>query len=278
MDLFWLNITNLGRDEVFIGVLTLYTLLVNPQGGRNLGVAFAGSYLVNSALKYGLNLPRPFADQPELASEAAKATAGGPSTPSGHSQMGATLWWGMAAQIRQPWFWGLAVVLVVLMAASRLVLHVHYPVDVATGLLLGLAFALAAGLRAYPSSVLGRFVPLLALVVALFIPMSAPREYSVGLGLLAGFWASRPSFSPPKNWAGRLIVGVVGLLTVFALYFLLGALPHSIKDISVIRALRYALLILVVMHGVPSLLRQWLPPATLLVTVPETPLARIRRR
>lgn len=274
MDAFWLAVTNLGRDEVFIVALTLYTLLVNPQGGRNLGVAFAASYLVNSALKYGLNLPRPFTSQPELASEAAKATAGGPGLPSGHAQMGATLWWGMAAQLRRPWFWVLALALVALIAASRLILHVHYLADVVTGLLLGLAFALAAAQPKYPDSPLGRWLPLGALLLALFIPMSAPREYSVGLGLLAGFWTSRPTFGPPTTWAGRLIVGVVGLLVVFAVYFLLGALPHSIKDISVVRALRYALLILVVMHAVPSLLRPWLPPMPILL---QTPVTRIRR-
>ena len=43
----WLAITNLGRDEVFIAVLALYTWLVGPQRARQLGVAFALSYLVN---------------------------------------------------------------------------------------------------------------------------------------------------------------------------------------------------------------------------------------
>ncbi|MFC6658941.1 hypothetical protein [Deinococcus multiflagellatus] len=33
MDSFWLMVTNLGRDEVFIVALALYTWLVRPSGG-----------------------------------------------------------------------------------------------------------------------------------------------------------------------------------------------------------------------------------------------------
>ncbi|GAA0499087.1 phosphatase PAP2 family protein [Deinococcus depolymerans] len=253
-------ITNLGRDEVFIVALALYTWLVSPRGGRQLGVAFALSYLLNAALKYGLNLPRPFTDDPSVASAAARATAGGPGLPSGHSQLAATLWWGIAAQVRRPWVTGVTLALVALIAASRLVLHVHYPSDVAVGLLLGGAFALLAARGAFPQAGALRWAPpLAALVVAALLPIGAPREFAVGLGLAAGFWFARPTFTPPRDLAGRLIVALAGLTVVFAVYFGLGALPAGIKEIGLVRALRYALLVLVAAEGVPLLLRRWLP-------------------
>lgn len=263
MESFWLTVTNLGRDEVFIVVLALYTWLARPQGGRNLGVVFALSYLVNTALKYGLNVPRIFADQPGIASEAAKATAGGPSLPSGHAQMSATLWGGMAAQVNRSWLWAVAVGLVTLIAASRLILHVHYPLDILAGLLLGAAFALWAARADFQQHDLARWLPpLLIVLAAAFVPSSAPRELGTGLGLLAGFWFVRPNFRPPADWTGRIIVGLLGLLVVFAVYFALGALPHAVKDIGLVRALRYALLVWVAAEGVPALLRRWLPRAS----------------
>lgn len=260
MDSFWLMVTNLGRDEVFIVALALYTWLVRPSGGRDLGIAFALSYLTNTALKYGLDLPRPFASDPTVASEAAKATAGGPGLPSGHAQMSATLYLGMAAQIGRPWFWYVAAALVALISFSRLALNVHYPSDTIVGLLLGACFAALGARGHFPDLALGRWLPpALVLLAAALLPAGTPREVGAGLGLLAGFWAVRPTFTPPRDVAGRLIVAVVGLVLVFAVYFGLGALPESIKDLPLGRALRYALLVATAAWVVPTLLRRWLP-------------------
>ncbi len=267
MQSFWLAVTNLGRDEVFIVVLALYTWLWNPSGGRTLGVVFAGSYLVNSALKYGLNLPRPFASDPASVSDAARATAGGPSLPSGHAQMSATLWGGIAAQVRRPAMWVVAILLIALIAGSRLALGVHFPVDVIVGLLLGGIAAWVAGRASFVDAGTWRWaVPVIALLIAAFLPAGTPREFGTGLGLFAGFWYARPSFAPPRDLAGRLIVGVVGLIIVFAVFFGLGALPGAIKDIGLVRALRYAVLVVVAVEVVPALLRRWLPRTPL----PET--------
>lgn len=272
MDSFWLAITNLGRDEVFIVALALYTLLVSPRGGRDLGVAFALSYLVNTALKYGLNLPRPFTADPSLASEAARATALGPGLPSGHAQMSTTLWAGLAAQLRRPAFTLFAAGLVTLIVLSRLVLNVHFPSDVIVGLLLGLTFALFGARGHFDNVGAGRWlIPLSVLALCLALPSSTPREYSAGLGLLAGYWAGRPSFAPPRDLAGRVIVGVAGLALVFAVYLGLGALLSGLGDAPVLRALRYAAVVLAALHLVPALLRRWLPRGAPLPRAPRVP-------
>lgn len=263
MDPFWLAITNLGRDEVFIVALTLYTLLVSPRGGRDLGVAFALSYLVNTALKYGLNLPRPFTADPALASEAARATAGGPGLPSGHTQMSTVLWGGIAAQLRRPAFTLFAVVLITLITLSRLVLNVHFPSDVIVGLLLGVTFALLGVRGRFDNLGAGRgLIPLAVLGLCLVLPASTPREYSAGLGLLAGYWAGRPEFAPPRDLTGRVIVGVGGLALVFAVFLGLGALTAGLGDAPILRALRYAAVVLAALHLVPALLGRWLPSAS----------------
>lgn len=263
----WLALSTLGRDEVFIVILALYSWLVNPGGMRRLGVAFSLSYLSNTLLKYGLNLARPFASDPSVASAAAQAGAGGPGLPSGHAQMSATLWLGMAWQLAtagrgRPWIWVLCVALTVLVALSRLVLGVHYPADVLVGLLLGTGFAWLAALR-LPWLGWNVWVPLVALVIAAFLPGGTPREYSAGLGLLAGFWLLRREFLAPATWGARLGVAVTGLVLVFAVYFGLSAvLPQAIRDLGLGRAVRYALLVLMAGEGVPRLLKTWLPQAS----------------
>ncbi|MPY65180.1 phosphatase PAP2 family protein [Deinococcus sp. SDU3-2] len=258
MEAFWLAVTNLGRDEVFIVVLALYTWLVNPWGGRNLGVAFALSYLVNTALKFGFDLPRPF-DNGAAASEAARATAGGPGLPSGHTQMAATLWGGIAAQMGRPGAWVVALVLIGLIAFSRLALNVHYPSDVIVGLGLGAAFAALAARGHFAQPGAARWlIPALFLGVTALLPAGTPREYAVALGLTAGFWFVRPTYQPPRDWAGRLIVALLGLLIVFAVYFGLAALLGGLSDLPLVRALRYAALVWVAAEGAPLLLGRWL--------------------
>lgn len=158
--------------------------------------------------------------------------------------------------------WAVAVLLVGLIALSRLALHVHFPSDVLVGLLLGAVFAWLAVSGRFPQEGVARWLaPVLLLVLAAFLPAGTPREYGTALGLLAGFWFSQPKFVPPREWGGRVIVGLLGLVIVFAVYFALGALPQEVKDIGLVRALRYAVLVLVAVEGVPVVLRRWLPPA-----------------
>lgn len=265
MESFWLFVTNIGKDEVFIIALTLYTLLVNPLGGRYLGLAFAASYLLNTALKYGLNVKRPFADNPASVSEAVRQTAGGPSMPSGHAQLGTTLWLGMSAQLARPLWWGVFGSLAFLVSLSRLVLGVHRPLEVLVGLLLGASFAaLAWWMQKNTMATLQqwRWLAIFPLLVALLLPSGVPGELSAGLGLLAGFLFIAPRYQVPNNWSDRLLVGVLGVLLVLLVYVALSALPSELKDIAAVRALRYGLLVLTVGEVVPLLLRRWLPVTT----------------
>lgn len=278
MESFWLFITNLGRDEVFIIALTLYTLLVYPHWGRQLGLIFTLSFLLNTALKYGLYVPRPFAEQPELVSAAAEATAGGPSMPSGHAQMGVTLWLGMAAQIQRPFWWGAFGVLALLIAWSRLVLQVHRPLEVGVGVVLGLGFVWLAWWLKGRADVLGspklnvRYWGWLPLIVAGFIETQGlsdiPSEFIVGLSMLSGFWFARPNFEVPQTWQGRLIVGFVGVLIVLLVYFGLSAVSISLgrHQLPIDDTARYVLLVLTVFHVVPPVLRRWLPVSAPLAT------------
>ena len=79
---------------------------------------------------------------PAIASEAAKSTAGGYAFPSGHAMVTATLWVLMALQRRSRVLWIVATFLTALVGLSRVILGVHYLSDVLVGFLLGLILVL----------------------------------------------------------------------------------------------------------------------------------------
>ncbi|ADV67599.1 phosphatase PAP2 family protein [Deinococcus maricopensis] len=248
----WLLITSLGRDEVFIIVIALYAWLVNPRGARALGVAFATSYLANTGLKFALDLPRPFHLDPSVAGRAAQATAGGPGLPSGHAQMTATLWLGMAATLQRRGVWALAIALVVLVSLSRLVLGVHFPSDVVVGLLLGAAFAWVATRDVPRLTWVGAFTFALALLPSL-------AALAVGLSILGAFLMSRFEYAAPRGAASRLLVGLGGLLLVFAVYFGFRVVPEELRHSGAGTAIRHFLTVLTATELVPLVFRRWMP-------------------
>ena len=160
--------------------------------------------------------------------------------------------------------WAVLGLLVALISASRLALHVHYPSDVIVGLLLGVVFAALATLDWRRPGVLAAnlWLPAVVLIIACLLPVSLPEEYSRGLGMLAGFWLAEPRYLPPshlgrarrrgRDRADHRDRGLPGPERPGR------AAAHSLS--SAARAVRYFLLVLVAVWGVPALLKVWLRP------------------
>lgn len=252
---FWLAVTGLGSDFAFIVLLCVYVFFVNPRGARDFGVFFALSLFTNGLVKTVLDLPRPFAADPGVASEAARSTAGGPGFPSGHAQISTTVWGLTALAVRSRVFWVVAALVVALVSLSRVVLGVHYPSDVLGGVLLGALFvALAARVRVPQARGAWLYVvPLVALVLAALFPSVAYLPMS--MGLLAGFWLTRASFEAHRHLWVRLLSTVVGIALVFAVYLAFRVVPEDVRRLGLVEAVRFAVLVLVATEGVPRLLR-----------------------
>lgn len=252
---FWLALTQLGSDYAFIVLMGVYIFFVNPRGARDFGVWFSLSLFTNGLLKTVLNEPRPFQVDPSVASDAAKATAGGPGLPSGHAQISATIWGAIALAAKSRVFWIVAVLLVLLIALSRVVLGVHFLSDILVGLLLGAVFVTLLARVSVPRAE-GAWlfiVPIAALLAATFF--SSVAYMSMSMGLLAGFWLTRSTFEPHKNLGLRLVGTVVGLALVFAAYFAFRVVPEDIRRLGIVEAVRYMTLVLIATEGVPRLLR-----------------------
>jgi undecaprenyl-diphosphatase len=141
-----IQLTYLGTGIVVMTIVGVAALFLwntgHKHSARLLLAAVAGSILLNTVLKLFFQRPRPlvFLWQTTVASS---------SFPSGHA-MSATVCYGTVAYLvarlqRHRWARALtlggAVLLILLICATRMYLGVHYPSDVIAGMLIGLAWA-----------------------------------------------------------------------------------------------------------------------------------------
>ena len=132
-------VTLLGEPVLLTVGAALLALLLHRTGRSRLAlfvvVARAGAMVLSSGLKLIVDRARPVFDEPV-------ATALGASFPSGHA-LGSAAFYAMIAVVLAPRLDRATLLLLgaaavaVLVAASRVLLGVHYPSDVAAGLLIG---------------------------------------------------------------------------------------------------------------------------------------------
>lgn len=269
LDRLMLGITYLGDEQAYIALLVILYLGVSPVLGRRLGIVLMLSFFLNFHLKGIVDTPRPFALDPSVARGEAVATAPGAGFPSGHVQGSTTFWGYLALQVRRPGIWAAAVVIVVLIALSRLYLGVHVPLDVVGGLLIGAAVVAVAQLvvrhrlitrirsrQPWPRPLLlaaGAGGPL---VVHLALPVT---DSALLMGGLAAF-VTAPlmlRYQPPVGAARRAVAAGLGLVLVFGA--LLGSsylLPEAVKQVAVVGYVRYLLIGYVGLVLAPYLVRR----------------------
>ncbi|MFW6448024.1 MAG: phosphatase PAP2 family protein [Halobacteriota archaeon] len=234
-------LTQLG-DVWFLAVVITAVYALRP-GDRD-GVAFvAGLSLVGAAslelLKSTLARPRPplvSADPEALTGLLAElyrltATADGYGLPSGHAMLGAIVYLGLATAIsvgRRRTRLRVATVLILLVAASRVLLGVHYLVDVLLGLALGTGIVLlGVGLRRR----LGRGAVPVAFAVGLAIALGNAGAHGLDaeatallgatIGAMGGWYLGQPTWIERTSGRGRdwrrVAVGVPVLAVLVAL-------------------------------------------------------------
>ncbi len=93
---------------------------------------------INAVLKTWFHVPRPFVQDPDFSPvEMARGGAGGYSFPSGHSQNAVSVYGAIATLVKKNSLRVACIVMIILVAFSRLYLGVHFPTDVLGGLSVG---------------------------------------------------------------------------------------------------------------------------------------------
>jgi membrane-associated phospholipid phosphatase len=246
LDSIFRAITLLGDERFALVLLPLVFWCVNKSLGIHLGFVCLASNYVNGALKWTFAVPRPSADAVRVLTEAEGYTF-----PSGHAQVTATTWGYLATQVRRAWFWVAAVVLVLLVALSRVYLGVHYPQDVVVGLLIGAAVVAAYnvvvrrwGARLAGLPVSSRLALSVLVPVALLAVHSGP-EAALGMGVLLGLSVGLNlegqlvRFRADGPIAKRALRFLLGFAVLFALY---AGLKVVLPSGTPFRVLRYGLM------------------------------------
>ncbi len=245
LDSLVLLITNLGSEQVYVALLVVAFVGLDAAKGRRLAIYFLVAAYVMELLKLAFDMPRPFELDPSVlrGAEAAE-TATGSSFPSGHALLAATFWGLAAMYVRRSWFWVLAVLIAVSIAASRVYLGVHFPVDVLAGLALGAVFVAAGRAIDRVSWSLSRgWVVGLGLVVPLVVHLLMPTESSgLFLGGLAAFLVG-PELVPHRTDGPvlrRAVLTVIGVALVFAALLGSSALvPDAVRHSTLGSFVRY---------------------------------------
>lgn len=256
-------LTGLGSVTFFLVAFTLGFWLVDRRVFLRVSLALMIAGLLNGLLKGVFQAPRP--------EEALWLVhANGWSLPSGHALIAATVWPWLARETRRPWTLPLAVLLALVVAASRVYLGVHFPRDIVTGLLIGGALSLALWWLADMAPAVWqqlRWIQKAALVavpVTLLLwvlPVSGDGDDTaakaggalIGLALGADWERRNLRFRVARGWR-MLGVAVVGLLGIFVLRLGLKAAFGALSfDPIAAAALRYGLIGLFLSAGAPWL-------------------------
>lgn len=126
--------TFLGNEEFFLLLMPAFYWCINPGLAIRLGIALMISTAINLILKVGFHSPRPYWVDTKFIAFTTESTFG---LPSNHAQNAAVIWGMLAAFKGSIWVWVVCLLLIALIGISRVVLGVHYPIDILIGWSIG---------------------------------------------------------------------------------------------------------------------------------------------
>ena len=270
-DFFFSAITYFGDELVFLTVAILFFWCVDKRRGYYiLTVGLVGTVL-NQALKLIFRIDRPWVKDPSFKPiENSIEAASGYSFPSGHTQNVTGTFGSIAASSKGRGAKIFSIVMIALVAFSRMYLGVHTPLDVGVSLILGTLLVLAfypvfkseeSFKRYMPYVVIGCTVLSVAFVIfVILMPKEGldPHNLESGMknagtllgctaGLVAVYFvdAKFTNFRTDAPWYFQIVKLVVGLAVVLGIKSGLSApLTALFGNEYVARTVRYFLIVI----------------------------------
>ena len=278
LDGFFSLVTRLGEETVFLVLALIFFWCIDKR--RAFYVLTVGLFgtLCNQILKLAFRVPRPWVKDPSFTIvESARAEATGYSFPSGHTQSSAGTLGTIAASSRKKRVIIPLVILIALVALSRMYLGVHTPQDVLVSLAIAAALILLLRPifakeetfhRAMPYVVcIGVALSLGFLLFVLLIPKEGldPHNAESGLknactllgctaGLVPMYFLDRHfiKFETKAVWYVQILKLLIGFAAVLLVKSGLSApLTALFGNAYVARAVRYFLIVIVAGSLVP---------------------------
>ena len=223
----------LGEAAVISTIVLLVFWLAPKRVGEQALVTVLTGYPLNAYIKYTAARPRPYIEgvvaklDPPLGASLDDFA----SLPSGHTQTTTGFFGAVASRSKRIVVWLLCILVVLLIAVSRIYFGVHNPSDVLAGLVLGVMTALLWAL-VYRVFYNVRLIFLLVFAATALVPVlfSPSREYVQAAGLLSGaavaltaleFSTEKCVKFPRKIW--RIPVGISTLAVAYVLTMFLPA-------------------------------------------------------
>ena len=272
LDFIFSTVTHLGEETFFLAIAIFFFWCVNKREGYFILITGLVGTVVNQVAKLFFRIPRPWVLDPEFnIIESARAEATGYSFPSGHTQNVAGTFGSIAAYKKDRIRSIICIVIIALVAFSRMYLGVHTPLDVIVSLLVALGLVLLLRPVFATEESFKKWMPL---VVVLSVVLSAgflayvlsiavdntldPHNYQSGLknactllGCTAGlvvvhFVDSRYiNFQTEAKWYAQLLKLALGLGGVLAIKSGLSApLTALFGNEYIARAVRYFLIVI----------------------------------
>ncbi len=144
LDFIFGAITHIGEETVFLALAIVFFWCISKREGYYiLTVGLVGT-VVNQLLKLAFKIPRPWVKDPDFTVvDSAVEEATGYSFPSGHTQNVTGTFGSIARYSKRRPVQIISLVIILLVAFSRMYLGVHTPLDVGVSLLIGAALTLA---------------------------------------------------------------------------------------------------------------------------------------
>ncbi len=260
LDNFFELVTMMGEDLFIMVVVGIMFWSVNKQFGYRMAFVYLSSAVLNQTLKEIFKIQRIIGETGirSLRLE----TAGGYSFPSGHTQSAASFWTVVMLKIRKNWFYGVAVLMMILVAFSRLYLGVHRPVDVIFGLLIGFSWVFLANFI-FDKMVKNDRIVVPVICFMILVTMVFVRNYTfykaagTTISLLIGYMIETRYIkytvkAPMAQQILKLLIGFSGLLIIKS------GIKMILPAVILSDFLRYFILGLWLTVGAPALFKRFI--------------------
>lgn len=128
-----------GEIAIPLIIMVLFLWCISRKKAFAIATSLLSALLISQTLKAIFRFPRPFQVYPDLIKGGRLSTATGYSFPSGHSTTSGAFYSSIIVTAWRKWVTVLCLIPIILVPVSRLVLGVHWPLDVLTGTAIGLA-------------------------------------------------------------------------------------------------------------------------------------------